>query len=178
MEPSKAPENEDELRWSEMLESLRIDVECFFVILKNIFSILKYGSRFKKWEIIDNIFLTCCALYNQRLIRKGGDDPWMELHSQYSNMDLVKEAESGDDGEADVFRRMRESFLTAEESNTGLPKGMEEINDHYNDVDVGVQPHSHDERKQMLIDHFNFLLDNDKIYWARQNQGIRLYLKN
>ena len=55
MEPSKAPENEDELRWSEMLESLRKDVECFFGILKNIFSILKYGSRFKKWEIIDNI---------------------------------------------------------------------------------------------------------------------------
>jgi hypothetical protein len=42
-------------------------------------------------------------------MRKGGDDPWMELHAQYSDIELVREAESGDDGEADVFRRMRES---------------------------------------------------------------------
>lgn len=81
--------------------------------------------------------MTCCALYNERLIRKGGDDPWMELHAQYSDIDLVREAETGDDG--DVFRRMRESFQIAEESTIGLHKEMEEVNDLDNDFDVGIR---------------------------------------
>jgi hypothetical protein len=46
MEPSKNPDGVDYHNSSEMLESLRKDVECLFGELKQEFGILKYGSRF------------------------------------------------------------------------------------------------------------------------------------
>ena len=40
MPPSKYPTSTKELRWSQWLESMRKDVECFFGILKKRFKIL------------------------------------------------------------------------------------------------------------------------------------------
>jgi hypothetical protein len=48
MEPSKTPLTAQERWWSEMLESLRKDVECVFGILKSQYAILKYGSRHRE----------------------------------------------------------------------------------------------------------------------------------
>lgn len=52
--------------FSNMVESLRKDVECTFGILKGCFSILRYGSRFMDVKLCDAIFLTCCGLHNVR----------------------------------------------------------------------------------------------------------------
>ena len=47
-----------------MAESLRKDIECLNGELKSGFGILKYGPRFGDLDLIDDIFLTCCALHN------------------------------------------------------------------------------------------------------------------
>ena len=65
--------------WSEMVESLLKDVECTFGILKAIFAILKYGCRFTDMGVMDNIFKTCCTIYNQKLLARGGDEPWVHF---------------------------------------------------------------------------------------------------
>jgi hypothetical protein len=36
--------------------------------MKQEFAIFKYGSRFNSLELMGNIFLTCCAIHNQRKI--------------------------------------------------------------------------------------------------------------
>ena len=58
MEPTKRPVDQDDYNWTEMLESLRKDVEKLFGELKQEFAILKYGSRFNDMALMDNIFLT------------------------------------------------------------------------------------------------------------------------
>ena len=52
--------NENEVAWSEMVESLRKDVECFFGVLKIRFLILRYGIRVQNASAVDDIFQTCC----------------------------------------------------------------------------------------------------------------------
>ena len=71
MEPSKVSASVEESNWSEMCESLRKDVEGTFGIMKQMFAILKYGSRFTDQAEMDKIFMTCAALYNQRMMATG-----------------------------------------------------------------------------------------------------------
>ena len=59
-----------------MLESLRRDVECLFGELKQEFAVLKYGTRFNDLALMDNIFLTCCAIHNQRKTLAGLNEMW------------------------------------------------------------------------------------------------------
>ena len=76
MEPSKWASSQWEIKWSEMAESLRKDIECLNGELKSGFGILKYGPRFGDLDLIDDIFLTCCALHNQRKIVSGLDEEY------------------------------------------------------------------------------------------------------
>jgi hypothetical protein len=76
MAPSKVAISDEDYNWSEMLESLRKDIECLFGQMKQEFAILKYGSRFNSLDLMDDIFLTCCAIHNQRKIIAGADLPW------------------------------------------------------------------------------------------------------
>ena len=64
------------IRFSEWLESMRKDVECTFGILKNRFSILRYGVRMEKIKHVDEIWLTCCALHNKLLFIDEMDKNW------------------------------------------------------------------------------------------------------
>ena len=100
MEPTKHCDGrEDEHNWTEMLESLRKDVECLFGELKQEFAILKYGSRFNDLTLMDSIFLTCCAIHNQRKTLAGMDE-----------MDIIIKAVDDDLSQvpASVFRRLEE----------------------------------------------------------------------
>ena len=67
---------QDEIRWSEWLESMRKDVECTFGILKGRWRILKTGVRLHDTASVDKIWLTCCALHNMRLEVDGLDKEW------------------------------------------------------------------------------------------------------
>lgn len=64
MEPSKYPILEGDIAFSQALESVRKDVECFFGVLKARFRILKLAMTYHKQERIDNVFFTCCILHN------------------------------------------------------------------------------------------------------------------
>ncbi|CAM9269704.1 unnamed protein product [Discosporangium mesarthrocarpum] len=67
--PFKASSTQAQLRWSNRLESVWKDVECYFGRLKGRYRILKL--RILYWassnclrEKIDNMFFTCCILQN------------------------------------------------------------------------------------------------------------------
>jgi hypothetical protein len=74
--PSKCPATQQELKWSNWLESIRKDVECTFGILKGRWRILKTGVRLHGVDSCDKIWKTCCALHNMLLEIDGLDKAW------------------------------------------------------------------------------------------------------
>ena len=64
------------IRLSEWLESMRKDVECTFGILKGRFSVLKTGLKLRDFELVDEVWLTCCAMHNMLLFADGLDEGW------------------------------------------------------------------------------------------------------
>jgi hypothetical protein len=86
--PMKDTCNRSELRFSQWLEALRKDVECTFGILKGRWRILKTGIRVHNTEASDNIWMTCCALYNHLLDVDGLSHRWDDgVPSTYENDD-------------------------------------------------------------------------------------------
>jgi hypothetical protein len=57
--------------WSELIESVRKDIECVFGILKARFRMLFEAIEFGKTKIIENIMKCCCILHNLLLINDG-----------------------------------------------------------------------------------------------------------
>ena len=66
----------DEIRWSRWVESMRKDVECTFGILKGRWRILKAGIRLYGVDVVDKVWLTCCALHNWLLDIDGLSKEW------------------------------------------------------------------------------------------------------
>jgi hypothetical protein len=60
--------------WSEMLESVRKDVECVFGIMKSRFRILRHGMRIHYFHEIDAVWFTCCIMHNMLLEHDGYTD--------------------------------------------------------------------------------------------------------
>ena len=163
MEPSKNRINHEEIEWSEMLESLRKDVECAFGILKQLFAILKYGARVTSMETMDHIFLTCRSSYNERMRQLGKDEPWENILD--STSDETEE-------EVGFFQRMVEMHKNVPEAEVGLPLDVEL------DEEVEVGGPLHDVRKQMLINHFSYCAQNKMIKWPRENKKWHTYNPN
>lgn len=61
--PFMITREQDKIRWSKWLESMRRDIECTFDILKVRLRILKAGVHV--WGVLkaDDVWLTCCALH-------------------------------------------------------------------------------------------------------------------
>jgi hypothetical protein len=154
MNPSKDAQDEDDYNWSEMLESLQKDVECLFGQMKQEFAILKYGCRFNSLELVDDIFLTCCAIHNQRKVIVGLDQVW--------STDEILQDEESDLSQSDpaVFRRMSERSNRTEKSSMG-PGDHQVLQE-----DVPCEhENSYDKVRQQLITHFKIMHKNDKLIW-------------
>ena len=93
MNPMKHTSSRDQRLWSEWIESLTKDVECYFGILEG-----RSFTYFAQWHAftipkIDQVVFTCCILRN--LIREAdGLDirweqqaEWDKLNPQTSNFD-------------------------------------------------------------------------------------------
>lgn len=98
--PFKRPQYKCESRFSEWVESMRKDVECFFGVLKGRFRILKTGVRFHGVSVCDQVFKTCVALHNYLLECDGGDVEWrrgiclpLSMDEQYGGVYGTHDAE-------------------------------------------------------------------------------------
>ena len=83
--PLKSTITQAEMRFSKWLESLRMDVECTFGILKGRWRVLKSGIRFHNNKVApNNIWLTCCALHTMLLDVDGLSKAWKNVvHSHW-----------------------------------------------------------------------------------------------
>jgi hypothetical protein len=69
--------------WQKRMESVRKDIECVFGRLKKRFQILKNAIVYHKKHEVDNVFITCCILYNMLHV-------WDGLGEWISNADLAE----------------------------------------------------------------------------------------
>lgn len=172
MEPSKRPADADDYNWTEMLESLRKDVEKLFGEMKQEFAILKYGSRFNDLTLMDNIFLTCCAIHNQRKTLAGMDEMW--------NLDIIINAVDDDlcQVPAAVFRRLEEyQRLEAIPDDDGSAMGGgENLILPFDDNILEEHDITHDIVKQRLITHFKKANEKGEVYWATKNGLVSKYV--
>lgn len=60
--------------FSANLESVRKDVECVFGILKERWSSLQLGFKYRRIDICQHIFVACCVLHNMMLDEMTKDD--------------------------------------------------------------------------------------------------------
>ena len=155
-----------------MLESLRRDVECLFGELKQEFAVLKYGTRFNDLALMDNKFLTCCAIHNQRKTLAGLNEMWNldQIITQEIDDDLSQESTA-------VFRRLQEyERLEAipQEDNNGMGGGENLILPSDDNV-VGEHDMSHDVVKQRLITHFKWANKKNGVFWATRNGSMTKY---
>ena len=169
MYPSKIAKGEADFNWSEMLESLRKDIECLFGQMKQEFAILKYGSRFNSLELMDDIFLTCCTIHNQRKMIAGMDAPWsMEILAD-DELDLSQR-------NVDVFRRMheRERIEVFDEENRNGMGPAEHVIVYDNAVAIPFQT-SHAMLKDILITHFDVAHKKGEVVWPRRDGSVHNY---
>jgi hypothetical protein len=138
------------------------------------FAILKYSPRVQDQNIMDDIFLTCVAIYNQRFVQTGGDEPWEAMRREYTDL------HSADTGaEADVFTRMRELHSHIPEGQVGiasLPEGYV-IAQEQETVDTEIQT-DYAVRRQQLIDHFEYLHTHQMIRWPSRGGPSTVYRNN
>ena len=87
--PKKHALEEDEVNFTEWLESVRKCVECTFGILKTRFTILQH-LRLHKLEAVNHVWFTCVALHNMLLEEDGLDEPY-EKHIAIDRMVRIVE---------------------------------------------------------------------------------------
>jgi hypothetical protein len=192
--PHKRSSNRSELRFSQWLESLRKDVECTFGILKGRWRILKTGIRLHNTEIVDHIWMTCCALHNMLLDVDGLSVGWK------NGVPSHWESESGQFDDMDVPASIRKlidpngvnprAVCTYDASYCGYMDVDDHDDDNYHDTQNHKNNDDQDEPevlelcnnkgpisinnvslkrfREMLVEHFNVLFHDNKIIWPRR----------
>lgn len=177
--PTTYSDNQELHQFSEMLESLRKDVECVFGILKQKFAILKTGFRVSSTEVMNNVFLTCCSIYMWRKNFEGRNKPWNLQLARCKNGDVQNhdDEEESSDSEIDADDETTENTISKKKENEkkkfamkfGIPTGFSSINSVYA-LDVTFS-----QRKALMIKHFDTALKLDLVYWAREHGVSYLY---
>jgi hypothetical protein len=138
-----------------------------FLQLSNI----KYGIRFNSLDLMDDIFLTCCAIHNQRKIIAGADLPW-------SCTQIIMDNDESDlsQSPAAIWRRLREQRMLDAllESNESGGVGAGEHNLH-NEDNSAEHVLSYNVVKQRLITHFDVANKKGEVYWPTRHGIVRNY---
>jgi Plant transposon protein len=176
--PKKDPSTFGELKFSEMLESMRKDVECTFGILKGRWRYLKTGMRIHDIEGMDNIWCTCCALHNMLLDVDGLANDWGSVEMVDANEDL------GQDEMQDIpfaLRRLQRRSSLTEVQFDEVPQARattepidpltvfrendeSELEQVYNVRDIEF-----DSFRRLLIENFEVHRAKKKIQWPTRN---------
>jgi hypothetical protein len=152
--------DEDEVRWSKHLESVRKDVECAFGSLKVRFKILKLPLMYRDVEHVDNVFYSCAILHNM-LLRWDGRELMEEDEHEVSYGDLSEAVVEDGSRKAGKSKGYRKQTLHAKYDATRV--GQDEMHCDFARVTEAIPPnhapeveedcHFHSFRRS-LVDHY------------------------
>jgi DDE superfamily endonuclease len=181
--PVKTCTSQKEKAFSEMLESLRKDVECTFGILKGRWRYLKTGIRLQNVDCVDDVWFTCCALHNLLLDADAQTEQW-------ETVDMVDaDEELGQEDFNDIpfaLRRLRrrrqlielelESVSDVDGSTTSASDRAVDIDDinaneeHSDDV-YNVRDITFASFRSLLVNHFTICGDLLEVKWPQKSNN-------
>lgn len=172
--PYKTTGKMSEVRWSRWVESMRKDVECTFGILKGRWRILKTGIRVHGVDVVDQIWLTCCALHNWLLEEDGLDQPW---DGPLGEVDAADIATLHGDIPQIIAARLGVDALTPRNFDlSGMGPADDDIG-RYAAPSVGEAPAGGSVRvvrnldrdyfRSKLVEHFDILWSKNQIRWPK-----------
>jgi hypothetical protein len=148
--------------FSEMLESVRKDIECTFGIIKQRFRLFLNNIQFHKFEVIENAWKTAVMLHNMLIIYNAKDNiNWVTFHPD-DDSDSYEEMDDFID-----IRKIDCNSLNIVRQTTPIGRTYSVKNDqHYTS------------RRNNLVHHFNFVYKLSLVKWpVRSDVGQRLRLR-
>ena len=157
---------------SEWLELMRKDVECTFGIQKGRFTILKTGIKLQNYELVDQVWLTCCALHNMLLFVDGLDAGWEKGDLSFWEKEGINygQASGYSFAESRLHRQFSAQQLVNDESelNESDHSFIElcTINGkrHLNDLSLRVF-------RKLLVNHFDIRFQQRTLKWPKRNRN-------
>jgi len=176
--PYKTTGKMSEIRWSRWVESMRKDVECAFGILKGRWRILKTGMRVHGVDVVDRIWLTCCALHNWLLEEDGLDQPWDGPLGEVDAADIA--TLPGEIPQAIAARLGVDALTPRNFDLSGMGPADDDIGNYtaaasFGEAPVGgsvriVRNLDRDYFRSKLVEHFDILFSNNSIQWPKANK--------
>jgi hypothetical protein len=165
IDPTHAFWSQDEVRWSEFLESIRKDVECFFGILKNRFRYCLGPIETRDFSVIESAFKCCAMLHNMILDYDRG---FHEKCSVWENIDWeTLDPDAPDDLIEEMLHESREQRMQ-ESVVPFLPVPADATQA---TVIIANNEHDHMILKELLITSFTQQFKMGQVYWPRRFQG-------
>ena len=172
IDPDKNRINKQSVLWSEWLESVRKDVECFFGVLKIRFRFFRNGIGYHTREDIEAAFKTACTLHNMILLFDG-----LHTFRGWENVDWTELDPEGDDVDDEDFE---ENDLPEDESLPNLEESIE--------VSLQTPKRRLDKSgvtifkatdpklvlKQALQQSFTVQWIKNRLYWPKNMDGVRM----
>ena len=150
--------------WSEWLESIRKDVECFFGILKSRFRMLKNAIQMHSFKDIECAWYCAIILHNMLIQYDGKDmDSW-EKTLDWDNIDPdYDDVEFDDDELMDNFEEVLENLDLSNE-----PKHTHLLGRQYTSRNVA----SHFTLRDDLVEHFVHLYKLRLVKWPKRSTVV------
>lgn len=114
IDPTTPCFNHTERLFTEWIEAVRKNVECFFGILKSRYRLLKNAVRYHDIKVINDAFRTCCVVHN--MIIQYNLDPNADWNCINCVDDLSKQQEQAVEEEEQEEKKMMEIKLTMDSS--------------------------------------------------------------
>ena len=167
--PWKTPSSRQQLLWSEWVESVRKDVECFFGLMKARWWFLRNGVRYHTAEIIQCAFRCAGIFHNMLLAYDGflanGRTAWENLNP--------------DEGDVDAFFQGDEEVLeeTDDEDISDMPvmraeevvvmHQLQSIKHRFNKGRSYIPRKDFDLLRHALVSHFSHQYGIGDLWWPR-----------
>ena len=164
MDPSHLLHSTEQTRWSELLESIRKDVECTFGILKIRFRILLHPPELHSFEDIPNVFIRRSISHKMILAYDREHHRECQL---WENVDWsVLNPE-------DLSEDVVDTMLEEAQRNLDIKNALPFLNNPSNDVDVNyfIRPDSeldHVTLKELLVTSYSVQFRLGQVYWPKR----------
>jgi hypothetical protein len=155
----------NEVRWSEFLESIRKDVECFFGILKNRFRFCLGPIEVRDYEVVEAAFKCCTMIHNLIL------DYDKEFHAECMLWEDINWERLSPDVSDEEIEEMLESAREQKEEENSIPFLPPPESAEGAIVLKANNKHDYHKLKELLIASFTQQFEMGQVYWPKRFEG-------
>lgn len=155
----------NEVRWSEFLESIRKDVECFYGILKNRFRFCLGPIEVRDYEVIESAFQCCTMIHNLIL------DYDKDFHSECCLWEDINWERLAPDVSEEDLEEMLESAREKREEENLIPFLPQPESAEGAIVLKANNKQDYHKLKELLIASFTQQFEMGQVYWPSRFEG-------